>query len=109
MKQRLRKKKLKKQGLWWYGANNYTAKAFCPCCDYLSLPQNGNYNICPICFWEDDGISIDSENSYSGPNHMSIFEGRENFIKYGACEERCLKFVLDTSKLTIFKHKSEKL
>jgi len=26
----------------------------CPCCGYLTLPERGAYDICPVCFWEDD-------------------------------------------------------
>ena len=27
----------------------------CPCCGFLTLPSRGGYDICPVCFWEDDG------------------------------------------------------
>lgn len=27
----------------------------CPCCDYFSLDDRGEYGICSVCFWEDDG------------------------------------------------------
>ncbi|HEI2325144.1 TPA: hypothetical protein SI485_004590, partial [Escherichia coli] len=26
----------------------------CPCCGYLTLPERGQYDICPVCQWEDD-------------------------------------------------------
>ncbi|EJB9782664.1 hypothetical protein MXI60_003206, partial [Salmonella enterica subsp. enterica serovar Meleagridis] len=29
----------------------------CPCCSYLTLPERGQYDVCPICQWEDDGRS----------------------------------------------------
>ncbi|MBW4450056.1 MAG: hypothetical protein KME38_25295 [Spirirestis rafaelensis WJT71-NPBG6] len=27
----------------------------CPCCSYKTLLERGGYEICPVCFWEDDG------------------------------------------------------
>ena len=27
----------------------------CPCCGYLTLDERGGYEICPVCYWEDDG------------------------------------------------------
>jgi hypothetical protein len=26
----------------------------CPCCGYYTLDGRGGYDICPVCFWEDD-------------------------------------------------------
>jgi hypothetical protein len=26
----------------------------CPCCGYHTLKAKGKYDICPVCFWEDD-------------------------------------------------------
>ncbi len=39
----------------WYEPADPTPRHQCPCCDYISLPERGNYLICRICFWEDDG------------------------------------------------------
>ncbi|CAM2943184.1 CPCC family cysteine-rich protein [Vibrio neptunius] len=51
----------------------------CPCCNYRTLTSRGNYNICGLCNWEDNGIN-DDEN-YSGPNHMTLGEAREIFLR----------------------------
>jgi hypothetical protein len=58
----------------------------CPCCDYFTLPARGEYDICPVCFWEDDGIDLDRPDMHSGPNHMTLREGRHNFRQFGACD-----------------------
>lgn len=63
----------------------------CPCCNYETLVQRGEYDICPVCFWEDDGNN--DPNQYSGPNHMTLSEGRSNYGRYGACSEVEAKFV----------------
>lgn len=51
----------------------------CPCCDYFSLSRRGEYEICPICFWEDSGQDIDHIDMHSGPNRMTLREARIRF------------------------------
>lgn len=63
----------------------------CPCCEYLTLRERGEYQICPVCRWEDTGV--DEHSAYSGPNHMTLGEGRENFKKFGAVSERASALV----------------
>jgi hypothetical protein len=46
----------------------------CPCCDYLTLETKTGFEICPLCKWEYTG---EDENAYSGPNHITLKEGRE--------------------------------
>lgn len=55
----------------------------CPCCSYRTLTRRGHYDLCPVCFWEDDGGNNPS--LYSSPNHMTLEEGRKNFARFGAC------------------------
>ncbi|HEX6178677.1 MAG TPA: CPCC family cysteine-rich protein [Thermoanaerobaculia bacterium] len=63
----------------------------CPCCSYRTLERRGDYDICPVCFWEDDGS--DDPQRYSSPNHMTLEEGRANFARYGACSPEHVKHV----------------
>ena len=67
----------------------------CPCCHYKTLEERGGYNICPVCFWEDDGQ--DDEDAHTNrifsPNHMSLEFARENYRRFGACEERLIQHV----------------
>ena len=69
----------------------------CPCCKYKTLGTRGEYDICPVCFWEDDGAS--NPESFSGPNHITLGEGRNNFNKYGACDEKALEHIDKQGKL----------
>lgn len=48
----------------------------CPCCGKMTLGNRGEYDICPLCGWEDDGI--EEENKYSTCNHMTLAEGQIN-------------------------------
>lgn len=58
----------------------------CPCCEYFSIGygEDGFYDICPVCFWENGG---------NGPNHMTLEDARINFEKFGAMNEASLSFV----------------
>ena len=64
----------------------------CPCCRCLTLEVRGNYDICPVCFWEDEGdCALDVS---SPPNHgLTLAEGRENYARIGACEPDLLRYV----------------
>ncbi len=92
--------------LTWYEPDNpSTHLEQCPCCDYISLPERFSYLICPICFWEDDGIDVDRLDSTSGPNHMTLRQGRANFLAFGACDTEMLKNVLPVSNRSAFQHR----
>lgn len=65
-------------------------KYTCPCCGYKTMDSDGNYDICPICYWEDDPFQ--KENEYDlGANKIPLIEAQKNYIKYGACEKIYLK------------------
>ena len=67
----------------------------CPCCGFLTLDERGMYEICPVCFWEDDGQDDhDADETRGGPNRgLSLTEGRRNFRAFGASEERRARLV----------------
>lgn len=62
----------------------------CPCCLFFTLGDVAHYDICPVCFWEDDGTT--SEHGFS-PNGISLSEGQINYKKFGSSKERDLKYV----------------
>ena len=60
----------------------------CPCCGHATLTERGACEICPVCFWEDDGQDNDDADACrSGPNRVSLREGRVNFLRFGASIE----------------------
>lgn len=63
----------------------------CPCCGYrkLDLPS-GSYDLCPVCFWEDDGSQLRWPTSTDGPNGISLIEAQRNFVEIGACDPECV-------------------
>ena len=67
----------------------------CPCCGCKTLDERGGYDICPVCFWEDDGQDDhDADVVRGGPNgSLSLTQARENYKRIGASEERRLELV----------------
>lgn len=61
----------------------------CPCCGYLTLDDRGGFQICQVCFWEDDGQDDhDATCIRGGPNgRLSLSEARLNYKRIGACDE----------------------
>ena len=95
-------------------------KVRCLCCGYRTLDERGAYDICPVCFWEDEvylllekmkqtgefdstynHINCDDED-YNGEdildfissaNHgLTLRQGRENYKKSGACCQEMLQY-----------------
>lgn len=57
----------------------------CPCCGHRTLERRGEWNICVMCWWEDDGSDDDKGlTTASGCNAgLSLAEARVNFIRHG--------------------------
>lgn len=73
--------------------NEKQLKYKCPCCGFYTLPSRGDYEICPVCFWEDDGLQSEEPDCTAGPNGYTLNEAKENFKKYGAMGKRSIEFV----------------
>lgn len=87
----------------------------CLCCGYKTLSERGNYDICPVCFWEDelfiDTNALCSDNPKivllynklefekilqvrSGANKgLTLLEARENYKQFSACERDMIRNV----------------
>ncbi|GEM_PF-1650224 len=57
----------------------------CPCCGYATLDERGGWDICRICWWEDDGQDNHNATAVAGgPNsNISLGRARLNFIQHG--------------------------
>ncbi len=56
----------------------------CPCCGYPTLTERAGYEICGICFWEDDGQDDElADRALGGPNaDYSLTQARMNFATH---------------------------
>jgi Cysteine-rich CPCC len=64
----------------------------CPCCGKKTLRGRAGFEICPVCFWEDDGQDDhDASDVRGGPNaDLSLSEARRNYAEFGASDQRHL-------------------
>jgi hypothetical protein len=87
---------LARRGAWF---NDYVGRVAatpaalplrCPCCGCKTLAERAGYEICDVCFWEDDGQDDhDADVIRGGPNgRLSLSEARQNYQQFGACERR---------------------
>ncbi len=65
----------------------------CPCCNCLTLESQGHYDICDVCFWEDDPIQRNDPTYGGGANVPSLQTARENYGKFGASDFAMLNLV----------------
>lgn len=77
-----------------------TNKFTCPCCGYKTFTEkpNGTYDICEICFWEDDATQLADPNYEGGANKVSLKQGQNNFLLFGACEKEMVNNVRPPNK-----------
>lgn len=71
------------------------AKFTCPCCGYKTLNEEppGTYDICRVCFWEDDASQYYDPDFKDGSNGVSLRQAQKNYLKFGACKKDSLKYV----------------
>ncbi|WP_396327653.1 CPCC family cysteine-rich protein [Jatrophihabitans lederbergiae] len=64
----------------------------CPCCRSITLAESGAYELCPVCFWEDDGQEDhDADEVRGGPNGpLSLTWARTNFAVIRASDRAFL-------------------
>ena len=67
----------------------------CPCCGCKTLHERAAFEICPVCYWEDDGQDDgDADQVRGGPNGpLSLLDGRANYRRIGACDPRSVPHV----------------
>ena len=56
------------------------------------------YDICPVCFWEDDPEQYKNPTLKGGANHVSLCDARVHFKQYGACDTEMKKYVRGPKK-----------
>ena len=71
-------------------ANKYK----CPCCEYYTFDKipNTNYDICPVCYWEDDPFAYDNPDYVESCNGVSLNKAKKNFVEFGACTKDMQKY-----------------
>ncbi|MCR6713127.1 MAG: CPCC family cysteine-rich protein [Demequina sp.] len=66
----------------------------CPCCGYLTFVEPpGNYELCSICFWEDDAVQLRWPRWVGGANGPSLAQSQITYATFGAMQEEFVKKV----------------
>jgi hypothetical protein len=65
----------------------------CPGCGFLVFVEPSSYEICPVCFWDDNPVQLTESLTGWFANHVSLLEGQKHFRALGYCEERLKQFV----------------
>jgi cysteine-rich CPCC protein len=69
-----------------------TTNVRCLCCGSRTLTTPGVFELCPVCWWQDDGQDeVDADVVRGGPNGiLSLTAARANFLACGASDRRFL-------------------
>lgn len=83
---------MQKEWFYWYVSQAtkrkkrplFNDRYLCPCCYMPTLTAPAAYEICSLCFWEDDGQDTDdADDLRGGPNgNYTLTEARTNFVTY---------------------------
>lgn len=83
-----------------FAVNSYVntaveARYLCPCCGYRTLDTPSALQLCPVCWWEDDGQENEdaSEVRLTVNGQLSLSEARTNYMQFGAAHPRFLPYV----------------
>jgi hypothetical protein len=56
----------------------------CPCCGRRTIDERGHYDICTVCWWEDNGQDNANSDMISGPNQgLTLTQARYNYLRFG--------------------------
>ncbi len=64
----------------------------CPVCGFLTLPARHDWEICAVCFWEDDLLD-DGLGPSPANGGLTIALARANFAALGACDPATVSHV----------------
>ena len=64
----------------------------CPCCKNLTLcePPPGTFEVCPVCYWEDDAVQFNDPTYAGGANRVCLEVARSNYQVCGAIDKEFL-------------------
>lgn len=70
-------------------------KEQCPVCRCYTLEVRYDWEICPVCFWEDDVHEVGRDPVSPANRGMRLSRARENYLTLGAIDERCVEHTRD--------------
>ena len=59
----------------------------CPCCGHRSLTGGpGDYDLCRVCFWEDDPTQLRWPELRTGANGVSLIDAQQAYLRLGVMD-----------------------
>ena len=68
-----------------------TKKHMCPVCGRYEFEEEGSFDICEVCGWEDDNYQERHPDYVDGANHISLNQARILFLELGVCKHWMLE------------------
>jgi len=67
----------------------------CPCCGFLTMTSEtrDSYDICPVCFWEDDPVQFENPDWEGGANRPSLRQAQHTYKTTGVFDPSWINFV----------------
>ena len=59
--------------------NKWKPNCVCPICERHQFEDS--YDICPVCFWENDGVQYDGPDFGGGANYLSLNDYKKRWKK----------------------------
>ncbi|MDR6821158.1 hypothetical protein J2X76_006364 [Neorhizobium sp. 2083] len=59
---------------------NKHGKYACACCDNYTIDVPGTYEICEICYWEDDPVQLEEPDLPGGANSLSLNQAKRSWF-----------------------------
>jgi len=75
-------------------------RAFCLCCGYELQYAPRSYDICEVCYWEDDPYQAENPFYAGGANTIPLVVAKSNYEKIGASEARFKEMVVSPKSKT---------
>jgi hypothetical protein len=70
-------------------------KGRCEVCGFYTFKntERDSFEICEVCFWEDDGFNDNPDEVRGGPNQdLSLNQARANFKQFGAYSQHAAQY-----------------
>ena len=66
----------------------------CLACGHLTIETQHDWDICPVCFWEDD-VGLNGRDDVISPANkdMSLAQAQVNYCRFGAVDLQYVKLV----------------
>ena len=53
----------------------------------------GTFDVCPVCFWEDDPARFEDRTLEDGANSPSLQQAQKNYETFGASDEEMVDYI----------------